>query len=140
MPPWPTTRANKPAVLATLKARIAARHGADAETRAGLHLNRQGLSTIARNWRCPLGELDLVMADGETLVIVEVRARRSSSHGGALESVDVKKRGKLLRTTLAFVQAHPQWQQAPIRFDLVHFEADGKGRWLRDAFTADECT
>ncbi len=127
-------------MLAKLKARLAARRGADAEARAEAHLLRQGLQAVARNWRCTLGELDVVVADGDTLVIVEVRARSTASHGGALESVDARKRGRLLRTALAFVQAHPEWQDAPIRFDLVRFEADGKGRWLRNAFDADDAT
>ena len=125
-------------MLAALKARIAAQRGADAEARAEAHLLKQGLKPVARNWRCTLGELDVVMADGDTLVIVEVRARSTASHGGALESIDAKKRGKLLRTALAFTQAHTEWQDAPIRFDVVRFEADGKGRWLRNAFDADD--
>lgn len=124
-------------MLARLKAHLAAQRGADAETRAELHLQQQGLKTLYRNWRCPLGELDLVMADGATLVVVEVRARSRSSHGGALESVDARKRGKLIRATLAFVQAHAEWQDATIRFDVVCFEADGKNHWLRNAFDAE---
>ncbi len=125
-------------MLGALKARLAAQRGADAEARAEHHLQQQGLKPVARNWRCALGELDVVMAEGETLVIVEVRARASASHGGALESVDARKRGKLLRTALAFVQAHPEWQDAPIRFDVVRFEADDRGHWLRNAFDADD--
>lgn len=125
-------------MLTRLRASLAVQRGAAAEARAEAHLLKQGLTRVARNWRCPLGELDLVMADGDTLVIVEVRARGSASHGGALESVDAKKRGKLLRTAMAFVQAHPRWQDSPIRFDVVRFEADEKGRWLRNAFDADD--
>lgn len=125
-------------MLAALKAKLAAQRGADAEMRAERHLKQQGLKPLHRNWRCPLGELDLVMADGATLVIVEVRARSHASHGGALESVDARKRGKLIRTALAFVQAHAEWQEAAIRFDVVCFEADGKNRWLRNAFDADD--
>ncbi len=125
-------------MLSRLKARLAAQLGSDAETRAEAHLEQQGLQPVARNWRCTSGELDVVMAEGETLVIVEVRARSTASHGGALASIDAKKRGKLLRTALAFTQAHPEWQDAAIRFDVVRFEADGKGRWLRNAFTTDD--
>ena len=125
-------------MLSQLKARLAAQRGADTEARAAAHLSQQGLRLVARNWRCSLGELDVVMADGDTLVIVEVRARQHQSHGGALASIDARKRGKLLRTTLAFTQAHPEWQDAPIRFDVVSFEADDRGRWLPNAFDADE--
>lgn len=125
-------------VLSSLKARRAALLGSGSELRAEEHLRQQGLIPIIRNWRCPLGELDVVMRDGETLVIVEVRARSTQSHGGALSSVDAKKRGKLMRTTLAFVQAHAQWQDAPIRFDIICFEADGRGRWLKNAFDSND--
>lgn len=125
-------------MLGRLKAGLAAQLGAAAEVRAEAHLRQQGLKPLSRNWRCPLGELDLVMRDGDTLVIVEVKARSTASHGGALASLTAAKRGKLLRTALAYTQAHPEWQEAPLRFDLVRFEADGKGRWLRAAFTTDD--
>lgn len=125
-------------IATLLKARLAARLGAEVEARAEAHLKRQGLEPVARNWRCTLGELDLVMHDGDTLVIVEVRARTTATHGGALESVTAKKRGKLMRTALAFTQAHPQWLEAPLRFDVVYREADGKLCWLPNAFDADE--
>lgn len=125
-------------MLGRLKAGLAAQLGAAAETRAEAHLKRQGLIPVTRNWRCSLGELDLVMRDGETLVIVEVKARSTTSHGGALASLTAAKRGKLFRTALAYTQAHPEWQDAPLRFDVVRFESDGKGRWLRAAFTTDD--
>lgn len=125
-------------MLSRLKAGLAAQLGAAAEARAEAHLQQQGLKPVTRNWRCPLGELDLVMRDGDTLVIVEVKARSTSSHGGALASLTAAKRGKLMRTALAYTQAHPEWQDAPLRFDMVRFEADGKGRWLRAAFTTDD--
>jgi putative endonuclease len=125
-------------MLAAIKAQLAARRGADAETQACHHLEQQGLKLVVRNWRCPLGELDLVMCDHTTLVIVEVRARNHHSHGGALASVDQKKRSRLLRATLAFVQAHPQWQDAAIRFDVVSFQGLAPAHWLRNAFTTDD--
>lgn len=125
-------------MLARLKAQLSKQRGDAAEARAEAYLIQQGLKPVARNWRCTLGELDVVMSDAETLVIVEVRARSSTSHGGALASVDARKRGKLMRTALAFVQAHPAWQDAPIRFDVVTIEADGQGRWLPNAFDADD--
>ena len=133
-----TNRSEAPAVLDGLKSRTAALLGTGSERRAESHLRQQGLSPVARNWRCPLGELDLVMQDAETLVIVEVRARSTQSHGGALASVDAKKRGKLMRTALAFVQTHDEWQDAPIRFDIISFEADGRGCWLKNAFDTDD--
>ena len=55
----------------------------------------RGYRVVARNWRCRLGELDLVLARGSALVICEVKTRRGSRYGGGYEAVDVRKRQKL---------------------------------------------
>lgn len=69
--------------------------GRQAELLACEQLQRQGMRPLARNWRCRRGELDLVMLDGDTVVFVEVRRRRHEAWGGALESVDARKRQRL---------------------------------------------
>lgn len=125
-------------MLTRASAALAALRGAQAEARAEVHLRRQGLRSIARNWRCPLGELDLVMAEHNTLVVVEVKARSHRSHGGALASVDLGKRRRLVRATQVFLERHPVWQTAPIRFDVVCFDADEGLLWLQGAFTTDD--
>jgi putative endonuclease len=61
--------------------------GQAAESRAEAFLKTQGLTLVARNWRCRFGEIDLVMQDGSTLVFVEVRLRSRSDFGGAAASV-----------------------------------------------------
>ncbi|HJX17417.1 MAG TPA: YraN family protein, partial [Acidiferrobacterales bacterium] len=55
--------------------------GAQAEALACAHLERAGLRLLTRNYRCPQGEIDLVMDDRDTLVFVEVRYRRSNTFG-----------------------------------------------------------
>ena len=60
-------------------------------------LQAAGCRLLERQLRCPLGELDLVMRDGDTLVFVEVRYRASADYGGGAESVDRAKRRKLVR-------------------------------------------
>ena len=55
----------------------------------------RGYRVVARNWRCRLGELDLVLARGASLVFCEVKTRRGSRFGGGFEAVDVRKRQKL---------------------------------------------
>lgn len=134
---WWTPPNEEMTALAGLKARAAALLGASAEARAEAHLLKQGLLLVARNWHCAHGELDVVMLDDGVLVIVEVRARSSKSYGGALGSITASKRGRLMRSVLAFQQAHPQWQEAAIRFDVISFEADGRGRWIKNAFDTD---
>ena len=79
--------------------------GAAAEALAAERLTAQGWTILARNWRCRSGELDLVARDGATLVVVEVRSRRSARFGTPEESVDGRKRAKLAQLAAAYVQA-----------------------------------
>ena len=110
------------------------RRGREAEARARRHLERAGLRTLARNWRARGGEIDLVMADGAAVVFVEVRARGAGARAGAAESVDARKRARLVRAARAWLAREPGAAARPARFDVVTVEADGRLRWLRDAF------
>ena len=123
-------------MIGSLKASLAAARGADAERRAEDFLRAKGLIAVTRNWRCKAGELDLVMRHDDTLVIVEVRARQHAGYGGAAASVDHRKQAKLITAAQWFLQAHAEWANAPVRFDVVSFEANGNCAWLPDAFDA----
>ncbi|WP_238376633.1 YraN family protein [Luteimonas abyssi] len=116
------------------------RRGAEIESAAQALLEREGLRPVARNAGFRVGELDLVMRDRDgSLVFVEVRYRRSTGFGAGGESIDARKRRRLVRAAQLFLLAHPGWAQAPCRFDVV--EATGEPprlRWLRDAFRADD--
>ncbi|MGA9854437.1 MAG: YraN family protein [Gammaproteobacteria bacterium] len=96
---------------------------------------------MARNYRCPQGELDLVMTDGETLVMVEVRFRRERGFGDAAASVDARKQQKLLRAAQHFLQQDARYRRRPLRFDVVAVSKAAGGRtqtdWIKDAFRAD---
>lgn len=109
--------------------------GALAEERARTHLERAGLKLVTRNYRCPRGELDLVMADGDTLVFVEVRYRASRAFGSAAESVDARKRARLIAAAEHYLLAHPG--DRPCRFDVVAANGTAAVEWLRDAFRRD---
>ncbi|MEX5450804.1 YraN family protein [Stutzerimonas stutzeri] len=111
--------------------------GRSAEALALQHLSDSGLRLLERNWSCRSGELDLVMLDGDTVVFVEVRYRRHTAWGGALESVDVRKQQKLLKAAQLFLQAHGRWAKHPCRFDVVAITAPGQAKdlnWIRNAF------
>lgn len=113
------------------------RRGDAVEAAARAHLEAAGLRAVAANAAFRFGELDLVMRDGDTLVFVEVRYRRAQGFGGGAASVDARKQHKIARAAQGFLLAHPQWRDAPCRFDVV--EADGADdapvlHWLRDAF------
>lgn len=109
--------------------------GREAEDAALQHLLRHGLTLTARNYRCRMGELDLIMRDGPALVFVEVRYRRSNRFGGALESVDSRKRGRLIQAALHYLQASAA--DCPTRFDVVALSGAAGGlslQWIKDAF------
>ncbi len=114
--------------------------GALAETLAARHLESRGLTILARNLRCRLGEIDLLCQHGAVLVVVEVRTRTRTDFGGALASVDGRKRRKLLRATAALVLRRAEWRQRRIRFDVVAVhEPEGAAprfEWIVDAFRA----
>lgn len=108
--------------------------GNEAEDFAAAWLQRQGLCLVERNWRCRFGELDLVLMDGDTIVIAEVRLRSSGKFGGAAASVDRHKQKKLIATAQLFLSRRPS---APCRFDVV-LMSDAEGgdiEWIRDAFS-----
>jgi putative endonuclease len=110
--------------------------GLDAESRARRELEARGLRFIERNWRCAGGELDLLMLDGVVLAIIEVRARSGADYGSALESVDARKRGRIVRAARRYLAGHPEHGQREVRFDVVAL--DGRDlQWLKAAFDAD---
>lgn len=132
---WPT-RAAEPAPGTSRE------RGAAVEAAAHDFLVRHGLSPIASNATYRVGELDLVMREGEVLVFVEVRHRSASRFGGGAESVTRAKRRRLVQAANAFLGAHPRLAGLPCRFDVVEAEGDAQAprlNWLRDAFRADDC-
>ncbi|HEX5421729.1 MAG TPA: YraN family protein [Gammaproteobacteria bacterium] len=110
------------------------------EDAASRYLARQGIETLLRGYRCRLGELDLVCAEAEGLVVVEVRARSASTYAGALGSIDSRKRRKIVLATRHLLMRHPGWYHRPLRFDVVAFDRidseQPELRWIRNAFDA----
>ena len=125
---WPRSRKR------TEVSRVA--QGQAIERQAQRFLERQGLQTLARNYRCRRGEIDLVMRDGETLAFVEVRYRGRNARGGAKASVDRRKQSRLITTALHYAQRHPRHRQRPMRFDVIAVDAAAHPpfAWLQDAF------
>src|SRR5437867_4566842 len=77
-----------------------------------------GFRLVARNWRCRLGELDLVVVRGGLLVLCEVRCRRGGRFGGPFEAVDGSKQRKLRALGEAFLGSYPERVEA-VRFDVA---------------------
>lgn len=109
--------------------------GKAAEETAYLFLQKQGLRPLARNWRNRCGEIDLIMQDNDDVVFVEVRERNNIHYGSAIESVDYRKRGTLLKTSQAWLCLQNKTSH-PVRYDIVGISG-GKLEWIKNAFDAD---
>src|SRR5438067_12692073 len=92
---------------------------------AALRLYRDlGYVPIARNWRCPLGEIDLVLERGGLLVFCEVKTRRGSAFGGGYEAVTWRKQRKLRQLAEVFLLTRGL-DPARTRFDVASVAMDG---------------
>ena len=94
------------------------RFGRQGESDAEALLRRKGYKILGRNVRSPVGELDLVAKDGEVLVFVEVKARRTDAMGGAIHAVDGRKQAKLIKLASQYVAQHRLGTRV-CRFDVV---------------------
>jgi putative endonuclease len=113
--------------------------GEQAELLACRYLQAQGLHLLRRNYRCRLGEIDLIMKDNASLVFVEVRYRRKGRFGGPLESVTLAKQRRLIATAQYYLQLTGGTQSKRCRFDVVAITSAQENNnpdilWLRDAF------
>lgn len=107
------------------------RRGTAEERQARAWLERQGLVFEAANVTVKGGELDLVMRDADCLVFVEVRQRRSARFGSAVESIDARKRRRLIHAARHYLAR--QRPTPPARFDVLALQ----GRqidWIKNAF------
>jgi putative endonuclease len=113
------------------------RQGEHAEQLACDHLAQHGLAMVARNYRSPHGEIDLIMQATDTLVFVEVRYRRDSAFGAPAETVDARKQARLRATAEHYLQRQAKGSKARCRFDIVAISGHGEAlrlEWLQDAF------
>lgn len=117
-----------------------AKLGKAAEQHALSYLNHAGLIKVAANWSCRFGEIDLIMLEQntDTLVFVEVRYRKNTQFGGALDSIDHAKRTKLINTAEHFLNEYPQWLEHSCRFDVITAQPNTQQvftlDWIQDAF------
>jgi putative endonuclease len=120
-------------VISSLKAKAAhLLRGKTAEDQAHDFLINKGLKPICRNYRCKQGELDLVMTDQQSLVIVEVRYRKSDAYGSALESVTLSKQARIIAATYHYLSTLRT--DCPLRFDVVAISGNGDINWIKNAF------
>jgi putative endonuclease len=118
--------------------------GRQAEDAAEQFLSSRTHRVLLRNYRCRMGELDLVACDetrasARTLVIAEVRLRSRRDYGGGAASVDHRKQRKLLRAARHLLATHPELARLPVRFDVLDLAPEAGGYhvdWIRHAFSA----
>jgi putative endonuclease len=90
------------------------------------HYQRHGYVLIARNWRCSLGELDLVVRGDRLLVFCEVKTRRGDGFSAPYDSVHPRKQRKLRLLAEAFLAARPEVIEE-VRFDVASVTREGSG-------------
>lgn len=99
------------------------RTGAVYEQKAGEYLKNQGYEILEYNYRCRMGEIDIIAEDGEYLVFCEVKYRSGQKNGHPAEAVDVKKQQIISKCALYYMTGRGM-TDIPCRFDVVSFEGD----------------
>ena len=107
--------------------------GTEYEQKTAEYLESLGWKILERNYRCRIGEIDLIALDGRTLVFVEVKYRFSMKAGNAWEAVDKKKQKIISKVAAQYLAIHFHTLDIACRFDVVGFEKD-KPFWIKNAF------
>ena len=88
------------------------------EERAAAFLRKEGYRILARNYRCPLGEMDIIAREGKTVVFIEVKARSSKRFGSPLEAIGPQKQRRMTAIALCYLKGQG-WLGMPARFDVA---------------------
>lgn len=101
--------------------------GAFGEELAARYVGELGWQVLERNWRCPIGEIDIVAVDGPELVICEVKTRRGRGVGDPVEAVTPVKHRRLRRLASAWISGHPAERGRPMRIDVIGVVLEAAG-------------
>ena len=110
------------------------RRGIVAEYLAAAWLLLKGYRLLAHRYKTPVGEIDLIVQRGQTLVFVEVKARATAS--SAAESIHLTNQQRVVRAAQMYLHAHPKLQNSSIRFDAVLISCYRFPHHMTHAFTA----
>ena len=111
--------------------------GVKGEDLAVRYLKKKGFKVIQRNYHCPLGEIDLIAREGDTLVFIEIKARSSSEYGLPQDAVDRFKQKKIIQAAKTYLAEHHLTEDIPARFDVVAIHLTPAGpdiELIKDAF------
>lgn len=106
--------------------------GRGAEATCGWWLRAHGYRLLARRWRAPVGEIDIIARRGRSIAFIEVKAR--ATLGGALDAVTPAQRRRIERAAEAFLSQHPKWRNLEVRFDVMAVRPGRLPHHLRDAW------
>lgn len=104
------------------------------------YLKKQGLRLLFRNYRCKMGEIDLIMQDNQTIVFIEVRYRSQDGYGSSLETIHSTKQRKLMRTAHYYLLLQQQSHHLA-RFDVIAIDkvaGEYTLHWLKNAWNDHE--
>lgn len=110
--------------------------GQKQEVQACDYLIAHGLQLITQNYRCKLGEIDIIMQDKDTLVFIEVRHRKQNDYVSGIESINISKQRKIIKAAKYYLLTHKLTNKFSCRFDVVISEHIDKQQflWIKDAF------
>lgn len=109
--------------------------GSKGEDLAAKFLKDRGFKILSKNFKTPIGEVDIIAEHRKTIVFVEVKTRTNTAFGKPFEAVNLRKREKLKKLALFYIKHHRS--DMPVRFDVLSIEMDGEnGRieHIEDAF------
>lgn len=94
------------------------------------HLKQKGYQFIDRNYRCPFGEIDIIMRDNQQMVFVEVKTRNEkwTEYGSPEKAVDFKKKQRLSRLAKYYLNRHGELESTDYRFDIVSIILNQQGK------------
>ena len=114
---------------------LAWRSGAMAEEGVARHYQSRGCTIVARRWRSPFGEVDLIARERATVVIIEVKKARSLDI--AAHRLDRRQMDRLCAAAQAFCEGEPNRALTDLRFDLALVDGMGRVRVVPNAFGED---
>jgi putative endonuclease len=110
--------------------------GSEGEDLAVRFLQKKGYRIVARNYKTPVGEIDIIARDSDTIVFIEVKTRTDISFGYPFEAVNKRKRQKLKNLALLYLKR--QGKESPVRFDVISIFCMDNGKkdieHIKDAF------
>lgn len=110
--------------------------GYQAERQACLFLEKKGFKLLEKNYSChKMGEIDLIMQDGDTTVFIEVRQRGLNDYVTPLESITPAKQHKIIKAATQYLLERGLYDKIFCRFDVIAI-SDGELEWVKDAFRA----